>query len=175
METLTLVALAMFTLTVSCKKAIYGCKDSNALNYSNKANEDDGSCMYQNEVSPQAKMYEYTLHYNAGETYKSYQGIINDYESGDIIVTFVEDPNEDNLTDFWVQVPYENHNGVKFFAEFTSTGTVFLNTTTASGLSPWTNWHYFNCRSVLIKSSGLILNPNVDLTSLKAIQEAFNL
>lgn len=47
---ITYIALAIsLVLSTSCKKKIYGCKDSNAKNYSSVANEDSKSCIYDDE------------------------------------------------------------------------------------------------------------------------------
>jgi len=47
MKRLALIAMSVMTLAVvSCKKEIYGCKDSSAENYSKFATTDDGSCYH---------------------------------------------------------------------------------------------------------------------------------
>jgi hypothetical protein len=175
MKTLEIgIAILLIAGIGSCKKG--GCTDSSALNYSSVAKKDDGSCILKSDLQSEteAKVFKYTLQYFAGDTYKDYTGITG-YDDGDIIVTFIEDPNEQNLTGFWVQTPYENNDGVKFFAEITDLGTVYLNTTTSNGSSPWNSNHYFNCKSVLIKASGLAKNPNLDLTNYEEIRQTFQL
>lgn len=175
MKTLEIgIAILLVVGIGSCKKG--GCTDSSALNYSSEAKKDDGSCILKSDIQAQtdAKVFKYTLQYNSGDTYKEYTGITG-YDEGDIIITFIEDPNEQSLSDFWVQTPYENHDGVKFFAEIAGAGIVYLNTTTSNGSSPWNSPHYFNCKSVLIKASGLAKNPNLDLTDYEEIKQTFQL
>jgi hypothetical protein len=172
MKTIKLLVLSLIVTSgiSSCKKS--GCTDQSALNYSSVAKRDDGSCILQSELD--AKVFRYTLNFFSGDTYKDFTGI-SGFEAGDIIITFVEDPNEDGLTGFWVQTPYENNSDVKFYTEITDGGSVFLNTTTSNGGSPWSSFHYFNCKSVLIKASGLAKNPNLDLTNFEEIKKTFDL
>lgn len=125
---------------------------------------------------PDAVMQSYTLYYESGETYKQYSGFVGSYDSGDIIVTYVDDPNEVGVEGFWVQTPFISNNEVNFYAETTNSGSIFLNTLVAgTGASPWTQQHYFNYRSVLIKGTGLAKNPNLDLTDYREVKEAFDL
>lgn len=161
----------------SCQKS--GCTDSKALNYSDSNTKDDGSCIMpsdvQNEIETDAKVFNTTLYFNAGDTYQSYNTVSQYYDNGDIILTFVEDPNESNLTGFWVQMPFLSDDNVNFYSEVTSTGEVFVNTATVSGGSPWSSTHYFNFKFVLIKGTGLIKHPDVDLTNFEEVKEVFNL
>ncbi len=134
-----------------------------------------GAAGAQGPAGPGAKTFDYTLYFNAGDTYQTYTGITG-MDADDVVVTFLDDPDEAGLTGFWVQTPYINVNGVNFYAEITESGSVFLNTKEAgSNISPWAESHYFNCRSVLIKSTQLAKNPNVDLTNYKEVAEAFGL
>lgn len=128
------------------------------------------------ESGPDAKMYSYTVNFSSGQTYQEYTGIVGSFDSGDIVVTYVEDPNEDNLTGLWVQTPFINNDGVNFYAEVTDNGTVYFNTVIAAdGSSPWTSNHYFNCRSVLIKGTGLAKHPDLDIADYDQVREAFDL
>lgn len=128
------------------------------------------------DSGPDAIMKSYTLYFNAGDTYKLYSGFVGMMDQGDIIVTYVEDPNEFNFTGSWVQTPFISEAGVNFYSEVTDAGNIFNKTVEAGTLSsPWTGPHYFNYRSVLIKGSGIIKNPNLNLSDFEEVKETFNL
>jgi hypothetical protein len=154
-----LFLLTIVTLISSCKKedmSKYATKDELA-NYG-------------------AKTFNFDLTFNAGDTYQSFSGITG-YEPGDVVITFAlyEQLGGSN---FWVQMPVIFNNYVSLIPEFSdNTGNLFINTLFADGSagSPWTTTSTFSFKAVLIKSSGLIQHPDVDLTSYSAVKKAFNL
>lgn len=179
MKKVKLLIVLLFVVSVSsCKKE--GCTNSQALNYSSEAKKDDGSCILQSDVQNQvesndAQVYSYTLNFNSVDSYQQYTGVASDFDDGDVVITFVEDPNESGLDGFWVQMPYISDDYVNFYAEITDNGNIFLNTVDADGFSPWISTNYFNFRSVLIKGTWLQENPSVKFDSYQEVKEVFNL
>jgi hypothetical protein len=150
-----LFLLTIVTLISSCKKedmSKYATKDELA-NYG-------------------AKTFNFDLTFNAGDTYQSFSGITG-YEPGDVVISFVKTDSY-----LWVQMPVILYNYVNLLPEFSeNTGNLFINTLFADGSagSPWTSPTSASFKAVLIKSSGLIQHPDVDLTSYSAVKKAFNL
>jgi hypothetical protein len=119
-----------------------------------------------------AKTFNFDLTFNAGDTYQSFSGITG-YEPGDVVISFVKTDSY-----LWVQMPVILYNYVNLLPEFSeNTGNLFINTLFADGSagSPWTSPTSASFKAVLIKSSGLIQHPDVDLTSYSAVKKAFNL
>lgn len=129
----------------------------------------------QGPQGPDAKTFEYNLTFNPGDTYKSYSGITG-FDSGDVVVTYVFNASYGGES-YYVQTPYAAGN-LYVWTEFGgSNGNIFVNTTRADGVagSPWTATTTLSFKSVLIKSSGLIKNPDLDLSNYNEVKEAFNL
>jgi len=150
-----LFLLTIVTLISSCKKedmSKYATKDELA-NYG-------------------AKTFNFDLTFNAGDTYQSFSGITG-YEPGDVVISFVKTDSY-----LWVQMPVILYNYVNLLPEFSeNTGDLFINTLFADGSagSPWTSPTSASFKAVLIKSSGLIQHPDVDLTSYASVKKAFKL
>lgn len=64
------VVLAVSLISLSCKKKIYGCLDSNAENYSSVANEDSKSCTYADEEILVSNTILGATWQQAGQTYE---------------------------------------------------------------------------------------------------------
>ena len=172
-KTILILALGAFSLA-GCKKS--GCTDASALNYSKDAKKDDGSCFFSSELEPDAYVYNYTLGFDPGETFESYTGI-DKFEAGDVVVTFAyyEALGGSN---FFTELPFTTSQGVYIFSEFSeSSGMVFINTTWADGTpgSPWASATTIGFKSVLIKSSGLKKNPDLDITNFEEVKKTFKL
>ena len=119
-----------------------------------------------------AKTFNFDLTFNAGDTYQSFSGITG-YEPGDVVISFVKTDSY-----LWVQMPVILYNYVNLLPEFSeNTGDLFINTLFADGSagSPWTSPTSASFKAVLIKSSGLIQHPDVDLTSYASVKKAFKL
>jgi hypothetical protein len=150
-----LFLLTIVTLISSCKKedmSKYATKDELA-NYG-------------------AKTFNFDLTFNAVDTYQSFSGITG-YEPGDVVISFVKTDSY-----LWVQMPVILYNYVNLLPEFSeNTGDLFINTLFADGSagSPWTSPTSASFKAVLIKSSGLIQHPDVDLTSYASVKKAFKL
>lgn len=130
----------------------------------------------QGQQGPDAKTFNFNLTYNSGDTFKGYNGITG-FDSGDVVLTFVLYETLGS-TGYWSQMPIILPGYANFIPEFSeTTGNLFINTKKTDGTagSPWTSTSTFSFKAVLIKSSGLIQNPDVDLTSYEAVKEAFNL
>ena len=128
-------------------------------------------------AGPEAKTFNFNLTFDPGETFESYSGITG-YDSGDVILTFSK--YEDlSGTSYWTQLPATDPlNIVNLTPEFSDVdGNMFINSLKADGSSgsPWVNSTTLSFKAVLIKSSGLIKHPNIDLTDLESIQKTFNI
>lgn len=128
------------------------------------------------ESALDAKTFNFDLTFTSSDTFKSYSGITG-YDSEDIVLVFVryEELSGDG---YWVQLPFILDGAVNIFSEFSETsGAVFINTQKADGSagSPWTGNVNLSFKAVLIKSSGLIKHPDVDLTNYEEVKEVFKL
>lgn len=174
MKRLLFVASAFLLVTSSCKKedmSKYATKED-LQNYA--TNSSVNSTVANNG----AKTFNFSLTFNAGDTWKEYAGITG-YDTGDVVIVFAYyDTYDGGTTQYWVQAPVIINGSINVIPEFsTSSGHLYINTLKADGTSgsPWISTTPLLFKAVLIKSSGLKQNPNVDLTSYKAVAEAFNL
>lgn len=125
---------------------------------------------------PEAKTFNFNLTFTSSDTFKTYSGVIG-YDEGDVVLTFVKYENI-NGTGYWVQTPLIVTNTVNIFSEFSeNSGLLFVNTLKADGTSgsPWASSVTLDFKAVLIKSSGLIKHPNVDLSNYEEVEQAFDL
>ena len=152
----------MISLITSCKKV-------------EGPQGEQGEQGIQGEQGPQAKTYNFNLNFGAGDTFQSYTGIKNDFNEDDVILTFVEyDQVGGNPT--YVQLPFED-NGISWVADFIGNdGTLYISIFNSSnGSSVISSSTLISCKAVLIKSSSITKNPNLDLSSYKAVEKAFNI
>lgn len=166
------IAIGLLVVGIS---TLSSCKKEDMSKYATK--EDLNNYATNSDLANSgAKTFNFSLTFGAGDTFKSYSGITG-YDAGDVLLTFVHYDTYGG-TPYWVQTPVIVNNFVNVFTEFeTTSGHLFVNTLKADGTSgsPWTSSSTFSFKAVLIKSTGLIQNPNVDLTNYEAVKEAFNL
>lgn len=160
MKVCRLLSLALFLFSVlfflSCKK--------------------EGPIGPEGPAGPDAKTFNFNLTFNPGDTYKSYDGIIG-FDTDDVLLVYVKYA-EYGGTPYWVQTPIIVNGEVNIFAEFSNdSGHIFVNSEYADGSvgSPWTASNTFAFRAVLIKSSQIKANPDLDLTSYEAVSDRFGL
>lgn len=128
------------------------------------------------QSGPDAKTFNFDLTFTSSDTYQSYSGITG-YDAGDVVLVFVK-YEELSGTGYWVQLPFILDGEVNIFPEFSETsGNLFINTQKADGSagSPWGSTTNLSFKAVLIKSSGLIKHPDVDLTNYEEVKETFKL
>jgi hypothetical protein len=100
-KVILLVAVGMFTL-VSCKKE--GCTDTTATNYSESANKDDGSCVYEQLINPadtSNNTTEFPLTLYAGIEDGGYG-----YNSWDVKIIFINSTSNERIDS--LQTSYSN-------------------------------------------------------------------
>ncbi len=170
MKTLNLIplTLVLFVLTGSCKKDIYGCKDTNALNHSTEATKDDGSCI---PVGENVKIEEFWVDFSPSNHYDSY--IPNFYkENGDLLIVEVESGNTSG-TVLWSALPYHlGVNNAYMRAEYTESGLVWIETLYEDGTpANWTGNATYHMRVALIKKNGLIQNPDLENMTINELEE----
>lgn len=162
-------------LLIAGATSLSSCKKEDMSQYATK--EDLNNYATNNDLANNgAKTFNFSLTFGPGDTFKSYSGVTG-FDAGDVVLTFVHYATYGG-TPYWVQTPIIVNDYVNIFAEFETTyGNLFINTLKADGTpgSPWTSTSTFAFKAVLIKSSGLKQNPNVDLTNYEAVKEAFNL
>lgn len=158
---LGLITLGVISMT-SCKKE--GCTDPTALNYSEVAKKDNGSCITAQDIqnaNPQNLYVEnFSLTFNNSTSFDFYIPNFN-YESGDMIV--IETVNSYGE---WTSLPYVFGTDVHIEGSYESDGTVWIYLKNDDGTP------YFSATSQtvsfrvgLIKKNGMILNPNIkDMT-----------
>lgn len=163
--TIGLLFIGMTTL-VGCKKedmSKYATKDD-LNNYATNSDLNNS----------QAKVFNFSLTFTAGSTFKSYSGVTG-FEPGDIVVTYIKYETLGSET-YWTGLPATIGGSVNFYPEFgEDTGLLYINTLNNSGNSPWTSSNTFAFKAVLIKANGLKANPNLDLSNLEKVSEAFDL
>lgn len=148
---------------------INGTNGQAGTNGTNGTNGQDG------EDALGAKTFNFSLTFNVGDTYKSYNGITG-YDADDVILFFVHYESLGS-TAYWSSLPmiFSSLNIIPEFSD--QTGMVFINTLKSNGTSgsPWASTTTLNFKAVLIKSSQMIANPNVDYTNYNEVKNTFNL
>ncbi|TNF48866.1 MAG: hypothetical protein EP305_04290 [Bacteroidetes bacterium] len=93
---------ALLLGSISCKKSIYGCTDSNALNHSNKANVDDGSCYYDNIESDEIIINSWDWSYSNPMYYAliNYPAITQEVVDQGAVLVYME-----TSTNYYSQLP----------------------------------------------------------------------
>ena len=144
----------MFSIVLlgSCKKdEINGCTNPTALNYSNLATEDDGSCMYESVF-----IEEFTVTFNDTKAFDSYYPTFN-YEDGDLIILETK-----NNYDEWTALPFIVYIDLHVEGSYSDFGTVWvylynddqsLHYPTVELIVP--------LRAALIKANALQINPDL--------------
>jgi hypothetical protein len=164
---MTLVGLTL-TLMQSCSKS--GCTDSKALNFNSKAKKDDGTCVFSDAKSQVITISDWTGG-GAGYTGSATVPIITQsiLNSGAVLCYIETTPGV-----YWA-VPYsEVQSGwTRHWAFAYDNDEILIQTQDDDDATP--NPGSRNFKIVVIESSGLILNPNVDLTNYKEVEKAFNL
>ena len=158
----------MFSIVLlgSCQKdiSVSGCIDPTALNYSNLATEDDGSCMYES----QSVFIEYfTVTFNNTIATDFYIPTFN-YEDGDLII--IETKNE---WDEWTALPYIVGIDIHLEGGYSDNGTVWIylyNDDQVLFYSPLEITHPF--RAALIKANALQINPDLKGMKIDEINSA---
>ncbi len=164
MKIKTIIAICVIALTlVNCKKEL-GPKG------------DKGDTGAQGQPGPQAKTFNFSLTFNAGDTYKSYSGITG-YNADDIIMTYIKYETL-GTEGYWTQLPYLVGNSVNFVPEFgDQTGLLFINTEKADGTagSPWASTATFDFKAVLISSSQKLAHPNLNWKNYNEVKQVLKL
>lgn len=108
---LIIVAAASFLVFTSCKKEIYGCTNSDALNYSAVANKDDGSCLYEKDPvkSTTVTISHWTQSSNSWVTTIPYGDITIDAVDNGAIMVYME-----NGTNIWDVLPLTVYESTAF-------------------------------------------------------------
>ena len=155
----SIIALALsLPFIYSCKKE--GCTDSTALNYSETAKKDNGSCITEHDIksisSQNIFVENFTLSFDNMTSMRLYSPNFN-YQSGDMII--IETLNEYNE---WITLPYIVDVDVHVEGSYSQDGTIwiYLKNDDGSGYYPPSNFNVA-FRAGLIKKNGLILNPNL--------------
>ena len=131
----------------------------------------------QGEAGPGAKNSEMLITFNAGDTQVLF-GSFPDFEKNDVIITYM---NTGSIAGsfLWTQIPYlEPVSGVNFVPQFSeNTGNLWIHVERADGGSgsPVTGTVSIFFRAVHIKASGLIANPDVDLSNYEEVVNTFNI
>ncbi len=155
--------LLIATSITSCKKEVV----------SPGQKGDTGAQGPQGEPGPDAKTFNFTLTFAPGDTYQSYSGITG-YDSGDALLFYAKYNNYGD-GDYYVPLPVVI-NGINYLPEFNeNTGSLYINTTLDGGASPWTTSSTLKFKVILIKSSGLIKHPGVDLSNYNEVIQTFDL
>lgn len=169
------LGIALMATSYSCKKDVYGCKDSTALNYSTEATKDDGSCILPSDVSSASNnvvIEEFWVDFSPGVYYDSYSPSFIK-EPGDVMIVEVSSTWISN-TNYWTALPYNlGVNNAYMFAEYTSSGFIWVETNYEDGTpANWTGNMSYLMRVALIKKNGLLLDPdlkNKTIDELKAM------
>lgn len=172
------IVLTMFTLILSCKKDIYGCNNSSALNYSKEATKDDGSCILESDISnsdiSNVEIEEFWVDFSPGVSYDSY--IPNFYkENGDLLLIEVESKYISG-TSYWSALPYHlGVNNAYMKAEYTESGFIWIETRYEDGtLANWTGNVSYHMRVALIKKNALIKKPSMRNLTISELKELSN-
>lgn len=155
-------------LSASCKKQ--GCSDPNALNYSESATADDGSCILPEDIN-NIVIEEFFVSFGPGISSDSYSPNFLK-EDGDMLLIEIQSDVVSGVK-YWSALPY--HLGVNdtyIKAEYSSSGLIWLKTLYENGTAAnWTGNVVFNMRVALIKKNGIDSIPNIDKMSIDEIKD----
>ena len=159
MKKILLLALSV-VFFASCEKSeVTGCTDSSALNYSNLATKDDGSCIASTVVE------EFTLTFGPSSAEDYYDPNFN-YESGDVII--IETLNE---WDEWTSLPYILDVDVHIQGAYDNIGDVWIYLNEDDGISYYPSTDLtLQFRAALIKASALKINPDLKFKTIKELK-----
>lgn len=155
--------LLTFGLTLSaCKKVEKGSAGPTGATGATGAN------------GPEAKTYNITCTYGAGETFREFYGVTN-FEADDVLLTYLVYTGAGGGT-YCTPISATVY-GVDYLTVYLeSTGVVSFSTFAAGTYSsPWSSDEIVRYKIVHIKSTGLIKNPNVDLSNYEEVKAAYNL
>jgi hypothetical protein len=166
---MSLVALSS-TLMYSCSKG--GCTDSTALNYNSKAKKDDGTCVYSDAKSQLITISDWTGDGNGYFGTAVVPIITESISTNGAVFCYIEDATTQGI--YWA-MPYSEVQGgwTRHWAFANDSDEILIQTQDDDGATP--NPGARNFKIVVIESSGLILNPNVDFTNYKEVEKAFDL
>ena len=171
-----IIATTLLFTFQSCKKDIYGCTDSSADNYSNKATEDDGSCYHapEPETHDISTVEEYQMTFGPSTTFNTFSGFVDEYENGDIIINYAYWSEYGDK--YWIALPI-SQDGIFIYDEIGDNGNVYINFTLENDTnsSPLSETTTFTFKSILIKGSFIKENPDIELENYKEVEKALNL
>lgn len=160
--TLTVLALSVLSIQ-SCKK--YGCTDVEALNHSNVANKDDGSCMYAIDEPQNVQIEYFSASFTSSSDWDYYfpSTTISD---GDIVLVevYVEDIGTDQ---YWAPLTYVDNNLSVWYDYDLDYGDLNLYTRRVDNGQPypWSGTATFSFRMAVIKQNAIAVGT--DFTTLK--------
>ena len=166
---MSLLALSS-TLIYSCSKE--GCTDSTALNYNSKAKKDDGTCVYSDAKSQLITISNWTGDGNGYFGTATVPIITESISTDGAVFCYIESAATQGV--YWA-MPYSEVQSAwtRHWAFANDSDEILIQTQDDDGETP--NPGPRNFKIVVIESSGLILNPNVDFTNYKEVEKAFNL
>lgn len=126
------------------------------------------------DPGPDAKTFNFSLTFTPGSTFQEYSGVTG-FDDGDMIITYIK--HEVYEAAYYVQIPYTVGN-LYFYPEISeATGNIYINvekTDNTAGQIFTTNTT-IDFKAILIKSSYLKDNPNVDFANFKEVEATLNL
>jgi len=153
----------------SCKKE--GCTDSNALNYSESAKKDDGSCITEQDLQNTSSQNLYVENFNLTFDNSTSLGVYApnfNYEDGDMMI--IETINEYYE---WSSLPFIFGIDIHVQGSYDESGAVWIYLKNDDGTE------YFPSSSItvpfrvgLIKKKGLIQNPNLEDMTISELELA---
>lgn len=178
MKIKTLLAICVMALALSsCKKEpIKGDKGEKGDKGDTGATGQTGATGANGTNGVDAKTFNFTLTFNAGDTYQAYSGITG-YNADDVIITYIKWETLGG-TNYWTQLPVVVSNFVNIIPEFSeTTGNMFINTEKADGTagSPWTTSNTFAFKAVLISSAQRQAHPNLNWANYTEVKQALHL
>lgn len=165
----TIMSIAAATLLLAaCKKEINGCTDYTAKNYSHVATKDDGSCITEEQS---VKEFEYLLTFNSSISESTYTGITSEYQEGDAIITYIQWENAPEAQT-WTSLPLTTDFAL-MHAVIDNSGEITIRTGKPdnNSSSPWYSEKTFLFKSILIKSSFMEKNPDLNYSSYEKVKE----
>ena len=156
----------LFLSLESCKKKIYGCTDTFADNYSDKATHDDGSCFTQ---SPLVFEEQFSMTFGPSTSYNIHYPSFN-YAPGDLIVLeILSDPTFNYYSPMpfisadvvlWGEYGYADGD-IYIYSDLVSTGSQYFYPTNMN----------FGFRALLVKKKMADLNPDIKNLTIDEILE----
>lgn len=156
MRIITTIALFAFLFAgTSCVRE--GCTDEEAINYNAEADDDDGSCVYAEEVQEDRRTYEFEIEWDDGFSYQKWEVPVG-LENRSVLL-YTRHPSFSS--EEWVAMPFTHDGESYYFSEEAGDDVVWVYVEDDNGNAALTNGETTEHKAVVLQNEFLKENPEV--------------